>query len=119
MKPLNFIKDQKMIRCVKICTFFVTIFFIGSPLNSKEIKSPEYIKYVDEIVCNFVKDMEEKYELHCYGSGGSMPTNVKEIEVLFISYQRSSIEDARKMEVAVIQDLLKRINNHKEIRPYL
>ncbi len=108
-----------MVRHVKIFYVLITMFFIGSPLDSKEIKSPEYIKYVDEIVCNFVKDMEEKHELHCYGSGGSMPTNVKQIEVLFISYQKSSIEDARKTEIAIVQELLKRINNHKEIRPYL
>ncbi len=108
-----------MVRHVKIFYVLITMFFIGSPLDSKEIKSPEYIKYVDEIVCNFVKDMEEKHELHCYGSGGSMPTNVKQIELLFISYQKSSIEDARKTEVAIVQELLKRINNHKEIRPYL
>jgi hypothetical protein len=108
-----------MIRCVNILVFFIITFFIGSSLAAKEDKSPEYIKYVDEIVNNFVKDMEKKYKLHCYGSGGSMPKDVEKIDVLFISYQKSSIEDARKIEVAAVQELLKRINNHKEIRQYL
>jgi hypothetical protein len=108
-----------MIRCVNVFIFLVFTFFIGLSLNSKENKSPQYIKYVDEIVRDFVKDMEKKYKLHCYGSGGSMPNDVEKIDVLFISYQKSSLDDARKIEVAAIQELLQRINNHEKIRPYL
>jgi hypothetical protein len=119
MKHLIFIKDQKMIRCVKTLVLLIAIFFIGSPLNAKESKSPEYIKYVDEIVSSFVKDMEKKYKLHCYGSGGSMPNDVEKINVLFISRQKSTVDDARKMEVTAIQELLQRINNHEKIKPYL
>ena len=51
----------------------IAIFYliIGSDVSAKEIKSNNYEKYVDEIVNDFVNDMEKKYKLHCYGSGGS------------------------------------------------
>ena len=88
-------------------------------MDAKETKSPEYIKYVDEIVSEFVKDMKKNYNLHCYGSGGSMPNDVEKIEVLFSSYSKSTVNDARKMEVGAIQELLHRINTHEKIRPYL
>src|SRR5690606_32663545 len=88
-------------------------------MNAKEALSPDYLKYVDEIVGEFVKRMEKKYHLHCYGSGGSMPTDVEKIDVLFISYSKPTLADARKMEVSITQDLLYRINTHEKIRPYL
>lgn len=88
-------------------------------MNAGESKSPEYLKYVDGIIVNFVTDVEKKYELHCYGSGGSMPTDIEKIDVLFISYAKSTVADARKMELALVQELLNRINDDKKIRPYL
>ncbi|MBX9744551.1 MAG: hypothetical protein K2X08_05010 [Chlamydiales bacterium] len=88
-------------------------------MNAEESKSSEYLKYVDEIIANFVTDIEKKHELHYYGSGGNMPTDIEKIDVLFISYIKSTVADARKMELAVVQELLHRINNHKKIRPYL
>ena len=88
-------------------------------LHSEESKPPEYLKYVDEIIKDFSKDMEKKYQLHCYGDGGSMPNDVAEIGVFFISYQKSTVENARKMEVNAIQELVRRINDHEKIRPYL
>lgn len=48
-----------------------------------------------------------------------MPTDVENIDVLFISYQQSTIDDARRMEVNGIESLLQRINAHEKIRPYL
>ena len=98
---------------------FLLLLILGSSVDAKEVKSPEYLKYVDEIVNDFVKDMEEKHELHCYGSGGSMPHDVEEISVLFTSYRKSPIEEARKVEVSAIKELLHRINTHEKIRPFL
>ena len=98
-----------------LCIFFST----ETKINANESKSPEYLKYVSEIIDDFVNDMEKKYELHCYGSGGDMPTDIEKIDVLFISYLKSTVADARKVEVAVIQELLRQINSHEKIRPYL
>lgn len=108
-----------MIAHVKTFIFVVFILITGSKLNAKETNQPEYLKYVDEIIADFAKDMKKKYELHFYGSGGSMPTDVEKIEVLFISHQQSTVDDARKMEVNGIQSLLQRINAHEKLRPYL
>ena len=100
-----------------IVAIFVLI--TGTNMNAEETKSPDYIVYVDEIVRDFVEQMAKKHKLHCYGSGGSMPKDVEEIEVLFISYQKSTIDDTRKVGVAAVQELLQRINAHEKIRPYL
>ena len=51
--------------------------------------------------------------------GGGMPHDVEEIFLNFIAYQRATIEQARKLEVEVTEKLLKRVNEHEKIRPFL
>ena len=80
---------------VKLVTILLA-FILGSNLDAKEDKSSEYLKYVKEITDDFIKEMEQKYKLHCYGSGGRMPHDVEEISVLFMSYQKPTIQEARK-----------------------
>lgn len=111
-------RDRKMQTRVNFI-FLIFIVFAGSNLIANETKSSDYEKYVDEIVKDFCGDMTNTYALHCYGSGGSMPKEVEKIEVLFISYKKSTVNDARKMEVDAVQRLLHRINTHEKIRPYL
>src|SRR3989344_2784126 len=110
-------EDLVRIHAKVVIAIFILI--TGSNMNAKETKSPDYLKYVDEIVDGFVKDMKKKYDLNCYGSGGSMPTDVQKIKVLFTSYRKSTVDDVRKMEVNAVQELLQRINAHEKIRPYL
>lgn len=104
---------------VKTFVFLFFIVFTELKLSANETKSSDYEKYVNEIVNNFVDDVKKKYALHCYGSGGSMPTDVEKIEVFFISYSKLTVDGARKMEVDAVQKLLHRINTHEKIRPYL
>jgi len=91
----------------------------ASSVHSKESKSCDYLKYVDEIIEDFAKDMKTKYELHFYGSGGSMPRDVEEIEAMFISYSHMTVDEARKIEINAVENLIRRINSHEKIRPYL
>jgi hypothetical protein len=108
-----------MRKCAKIFIFLIFTLITGSNLIGKETNQPDYLKYVNEIVSDFVKDMEKKHKLHCSGSGGRMPKDVEKIEVLFSSRENTKIEEARKMEIYGIQSLLQRINDHEKIRPYL
>jgi len=108
-----------MLKRVKLTVFLITALLTGPSLYSEESKPPEYLKYVDEIVEDFAKEMKKKHKLHCCGDGGSMPTDVAKIDVLFISYSHSTVDEARKMEVNAVQELLQRINSHEKIRPFL
>src|SRR5271163_1992438 len=112
-------KDRKMFKHARFILFITIITLTGATLHSKEHYLPDYEEYVNEIVNDFVKDMGKKYKLHCYGSGGSMPNDVEKIDVLFISYCKSTVDDARRMEVNAVQELLRRINTHEKIKPYL
>jgi len=81
--------------------------------------SPEYLKYVTEIVNEFEEEMKKKYGFRCTSSGGAMPHDVEGISVGFHIRKRPTLDEARKVEVTAIQKLLYLINNHKKIRPFL
>jgi hypothetical protein len=78
-----------------------------------------YLKYEDEIVEQFKKEMRKKYKLECWADGGSMPDKVRSIRVYFNFPERANIEQARKLEVTAIERLSELINSHEKIRPYL
>ena len=97
---------------------FILTFFMVNSMNAKE--RPAYVKYVHEIVNQYIKEMEREHGLHCIGSGGGMPKDVEEVGVMFtIQKKVTSLEEARELEVAAIQKLLDHINNHPKIRPFL
>jgi len=105
-----------MFRLDKI--LFILTFFMVNSMNAKE--RPAYVKYVHEIVNQYIKEMEREHGLHCIGSGGGMPKDVEEVGVMFtIQKKVTSLEEARELEVAAIQKLLDHINNHPKIRPFL
>ncbi len=107
----------QMNRLVKIIFFLV---YIGwSPLVFSAKSSDDYLKYVSEITKEFSKEMEKKHRIYCSGDGGRMPRDVEEVEVWFTVCRKTSVEEARILEVDLIENLLKKINSHEKIRPYL
>jgi len=106
----------------KYVSFFVLSFLFltsGKAVDHKKNESAVYVKYANEIINSFVREMKEEFNLHCSGSGGGMPYDVEEISVGLVSYRKASIEDARELEVMATERLLKLINEHEKIRPFL
>ena len=99
--------------------FFALIGINGYAKEENRKENVNYVKYVDEIVRSFAKEMKKDLGLVCIGSGGSMPYDVEVIEVDFVLYKKATIEDSRELEVKATEKLLKMINDHKKIRPYL
>jgi len=97
---------------------FVAMQFCFLQLSTLE-ESRMYLKYVKEITNSFVNEMESEYGFHCIGGGGSMPKDVEKIQVIFITHQKSTIKDAREIEIKAITKLLDKINAHEKIRPFL
>lgn len=95
------------------------ILLTGFTLKNKEDKPAEYLIYVSEIVNSFAKEMKKEFDINCIGDGGSMPYDVEEIEVVFSTNHRASLEEARELEIKTTEKLLHAINNHEKIRPYL
>jgi hypothetical protein len=104
---------------VKLIVVWCCIVISGIQVMANEKKEENYLRYVNEITRDFVTEMEKETGLGCIGSGGSMPHDVEEIEVIFVGYRRATLEEARALTVLAIQKLLKKINAHEKIRPFL
>jgi hypothetical protein len=78
-----------------------------------------YGKYIDEIQVEFIKQMEKEFQLSCSGTGQCMPKKLEGICVSFDAYREGTLEEARKIEIIGTEKLLKLINDHEKIRPFL
>jgi hypothetical protein len=108
-------------KLVSLVSFFVACFFLFAACTAKEKKEKavDYEVYVDQVIHQFSKEMKKEYGFRCIGDGGRMPHDVEGISVDFMSYQMVSIDEARKLEVFAIETLLRIINTHEKIRPFL
>jgi hypothetical protein len=88
-------------------------------MHADEFNLPIYQVYANEIIQSFAQEMEKEFKLDFAGEGGKMPYNVEEIEIYFNAYRRATIEEARELEVTATERLLKKINEHESIRPFL
>jgi hypothetical protein len=78
-----------------------------------------YNDYVTEIQRSFAKQMEREYDLQWKGSMGSMHELIEEMGMSFSAYRRATLEEARALEVEVIEKFVRAINAHEKIQPYL
>ncbi len=104
-----------MIRAVK-SFIFLCLFFLGG-LVAEEPKP--YLEYADQIIRSFEKESVKEFKLVSIGSGGGMAHDVEEVSIKFFAYRQATIEEARALEVAMTEKLLKKINENEKIRPYL
>lgn len=106
--------DFMMARIVRLIIFSVGLIFLGAQLESKE-----YVKYVSDVTASFAREIEAEFNFYCCGDGGSMPNDVEEIDVSFITERKMTLEEAREVEVYMVTRFLELINAHEKLRPFL
>lgn len=95
-------------------------FLIGlAQVKAYDKNDPPYIKYAEEIMDEFAREMNKEYGLICIGDGGGLAYDVRVLNVKFIAYLSLNLEEARELEVRATQRLLEKINQHEKIRPFL
>ena len=108
-----------MLKHASAFILFFACLFTGLKLNAEKYKSPDYVRYANEIISSFAKQIKKEFGLDCESSGGSMPYDVEEISISFAAYQRATIEEARELEVKITEKFVEMINKHEKIRPFL
>lgn len=105
---------------VKKIICFILIFIIREQLSASEKDDDvPYIRYAKEIMTPFIQKCEREYNLDCIGTGGKFSKNVAGININFIAYRKGTLEEARTLEVNMIETLLTQVNDHEKIRPFL
>lgn len=93
---------------------------LGFPMYAQESsKSINYVVFVNQVTNAFIEEVRKEFGLQCIAEGGSMPYDVFDISLCFMAYRKATIDEARELEVVLIEKFLKIINAHEKIRPYL
>ena len=110
---------RKRIKFSKLLLILLLPFIVSCNIETSESKRAPYIEHVHEIIRVFAAEMKDKYGLRCCGSGGSMPYNVEKISVIFTILRKTTLEEARAIQVDAVERLRELVNNHEKIRQYL
>ena len=86
--------------------------------SQKDTEVP-YVNYAKEIMNPFIAVCEKNYKLECIGTGGRFAYNVAGININFVAHRKGTIDEARTLEVKIIETLLSRINSDQQIKPFL
>lgn len=99
---------------------FTFLLLLGGHMHaSTKDDDVPYINYTKEIINPFIAECEKKYDLDCIGTGGRFAYNVAKINISFVAYRKGTIEEARTLEVKMIETLLTQVNSNIKIRPFL
>lgn len=96
---------------------FLCIFLLGAKLPEK--KPIDYEIYANQVTHDFIQEVKKNYQFSCAGSGGSMPYDIETIDIDFHAYQKATLEEARELEIELIDTFLRIINSYEKIRPFL
>lgn len=100
---------------------FILIFLISfiNDADAKSSKKPPYEDSLIQLTQTFAKQMKNELNLEYSGKGFDIHDKVEEIRMKFRANRRATLEEARTLQVLVMNKLVQAINEHKKIQPYL
>jgi len=108
-------RDMDFIKTI-VKKFAFLLVLLGCQLQAE---TPEHIKVADRLTYEFVTQVAQDYDLHCYGSGGAMATEIKSIALSLWTNKELNAEDFRELVVRLTETFLKKINQCENIDLYL
>lgn len=108
-----------MMQKVKIIFFILFAIFTNIEAHAKSTKKPPYEDYLIQITQTFTKRMKDELNLDYGGKGFDIYEKVEKFEMHFHAKRRATIEEARTLQLLVMNKLVQAINDHKGVQPYL
>lgn len=87
--------------------------------QAEKVAHAEYIHYVRQIRRAFAEEMLRELQLVCSGDSGSLHEKVEELGMQFNAHRRATIEEARALQLLVMDKFAQAINAHEKIQPFL
>ena len=81
--------------------------------------SAPYDDYVKEIKSAFIEQMEKDLNLQGYSAYDEKHEMIEALGIEFRAHQRATIQEARALELLLIEQFVKAINSHEKIQPHL
>jgi len=95
------------------------LMFIFSLLVSSCFAKTSYTDLASKLVRDHSKEVKKKYGLCLSGQGGSMPDAIQSIFVNYSSTRKVDVDIARELFIEIGEELIRKINDNEEIRPFL
>lgn len=102
---------------MKLLIILLSTFISFAPSCTQAISKKEKITL--KLLNSFSDQQKAANNLRMIGVGGAMPQEVQEVSLHFITHKQLTLEQARRLYISVVQDLLARVNSNSEIRPFL
>lgn len=78
-----------------------------------------YSPYVSQITRSLAEEMKSELGLICQGDSGMMHGEVEVVGIKFAASRRATLEEARALQLFVMERLVQKINAHEKIQPFL
>ena len=78
-----------------------------------------YEVFFDDFMKAVTKEISLQWGFKCLNAGGNIRDGIQEVAFSFIKNKRISLEQGRKWEIEITDFLMNRINNDKNLKPYL
>ena len=106
---------------VKLIFIFLIAVMLSAakPPDQKMKKSINDEVFANEVTHSFIQEVKKKWGFQCEHTGGSMPYDIESLSVGFAIYKNVTIDEARELEVMLIEEFLEVTNAHEKIRPFL
>ncbi len=111
--------DSMILKSGKRSIWMIFFILTAGQLFAKDDDKMDYVQYAKNIMNPFIERCEKEYHLDCIGTGGRFGKNVAGIDISFIAYRKGTMEEARTLEVKMIEQLRDELNAHEKIRPFL
>ncbi len=82
-------------------------------------REPQYCKMVDQITKSYLKEYVKPRRMMQTEYGGEMMDDIQKIFLSFVSFETLNVDQARILYVEMMEEYLKRVNNHEKVRPHL
>lgn len=104
-----------------MAVLFFTQLYSWFPHGLKKSHSPyeEYGSYLEEIRETFGRKMFEEFSLIPQGGSGKMHEKVEVIGMGFTAHRRATIEEARALQLILMNRFVQEVNRHEKIQPFL
>ena len=94
---------------------FIAIIIILSSCN--DLTDKEKLSY--QMINMHAEKQKKNNHLNLIGSGGAIPDKINVLMLSYVGYQKLQLDEARKLMVKSIEDLIQKVNATPEIHPYL
>ncbi len=103
---------------MKYVIFSLFFIFLSSCQPPKQEKKT-YVDFAGEARSEFIREMPQRYRLSPVGAGSGYFERIEDISYSFFSNTQDDIDTARKKVIELSELLLSKINQKRELRPYL